>query len=73
MRDADHEGAEPYILTSEEDWPWIPRTSGWLCQWQEMRGDSEQKIARPRPIYLGAGQRGYRGMGERDDAKVEIT
>jgi citrate synthase len=37
----------------------IPRTSGWLAQWQEMRGDPEQKIARPRQIYAGAGQRPY--------------
>jgi len=51
----------------------IPRTSGWLAQWQEMRGDPEQKIARPRQIYLGSGQRGYLGIGKRDDAKVEIT
>jgi citrate synthase len=31
----------------------IPRTVGWLAQWQEMLGDSEQKIARPRQIYTG--------------------
>ena len=37
----------------------IPRTSGWLAQWQEMRGDPEQKIARPRQLYQGAGERGY--------------
>ncbi|HZT44385.1 MAG TPA: citrate synthase [Chthonomonadaceae bacterium] len=35
----------------------IPRTSGWLAQWQEMLADSEQKIARPRQIYLGCGKR----------------
>jgi citrate synthase len=49
----------------------IPRTSGWLAQWQEMRGDPEQKIARPRQIYLGSGPRGYLGIGKRDDAMVE--
>src|SRR3954463_7627211 len=32
----------------------IPRTSGWLAQWEEMLLDSEQKIARPRQIYMGA-------------------
>jgi citrate synthase len=37
----------------------IPRTSGWIAQWQEMLLDPEQKIARPRQIYLGAGERGY--------------
>jgi citrate synthase len=44
----------------------IPRTSGWLAQWQEMRGDPEQKIARPRQLYLGAGRRGYVEIGKRD-------
>ncbi len=37
----------------------IPRTSGWLAQWQEMRGDPEQKIARPRQLYLGPAARDY--------------
>ena len=37
----------------------IPRTSGWLAQWDEMRADKEQKIARPRQIYLGAPRRDY--------------
>jgi citrate synthase len=31
----------------------IPRTVGWLAQWQEMLQDPEQKIARPRQIYIG--------------------
>ena len=31
----------------------IPRTVGWLAQWQEMIVDPEQKIARPRQIYIG--------------------
>ena len=31
----------------------IPRTAGWLAQWQEMLTDSEQKIARPRQVYTG--------------------
>ncbi len=31
----------------------IPRTVGWLAQWQELLQDSEQKIARPRQIYVG--------------------
>ncbi|MFI5373267.1 MAG: citrate synthase [Candidatus Rokuibacteriota bacterium] len=44
----------------------IPRTSGWLAQWQEMRGDAEQKIARPRQLYQGAGERGYVEMAARD-------
>jgi len=35
----------------------IPRTVGWLAQWQEMLEDPEQKIARPRQIYVGPEQR----------------
>jgi citrate synthase len=31
----------------------IPRTAGWLAQWQELLEDPEQKIARPRQIYTG--------------------
>jgi citrate synthase len=45
----------------------IPRTSGWLAQWQEMRGDPEQKIARPRQLYLGPERRGYVEIGKRDE------
>jgi citrate synthase len=45
----------------------IPRTSGWLAQWQEMRGDPEQKIARPRQLYLGPGRRGYLEIGKRGE------
>jgi len=37
----------------------IPRTAGWLAQWDEMLRDSDQKIARPRQIYIGAGRRDY--------------
>ena len=37
----------------------IPRTVGWLSQWVEMLGDNTQKIARPRQIYLGEGERDY--------------
>jgi citrate synthase len=35
----------------------LGRMSGWLSQWAEMLADSEQKIARPRQIYLGHGKR----------------
>jgi citrate synthase len=37
----------------------IARTAGWLAQWEEMMNDSEQKIARPRQLYLGATKRDY--------------
>jgi citrate synthase len=38
----------------------IARMSGWLAQWEEMLLDKEQKIARPRQIYVGAVERQYR-------------
>jgi citrate synthase len=37
----------------------IPRTAGWIAQWEEMLTDPEQKIARPRQVYVGAGTRDY--------------
>jgi citrate synthase len=37
----------------------IPRTAGWLAQWQEMINDPEQKIARPRQIYTGSAVREF--------------
>jgi citrate synthase len=35
----------------------IPRTVGWLAQWEELLQDSEQKIARPRQVYVGYDER----------------
>jgi citrate synthase len=37
----------------------VARTAGWLAQWEEMLDDKEQKIARPRQIYVGHGEREY--------------
>jgi citrate synthase len=37
----------------------IPRTAGWIAQWEEMLTDPDQKIARPRQIYVGARTRDY--------------
>jgi citrate synthase len=37
----------------------IPRTAGWLAQWEELMKDPEQKIARPRQVYLGPGEREF--------------
>jgi len=37
----------------------IGRTPGWLAQWQEMLLDKEQKIARPRQVYIGSPLRDY--------------
>ena len=43
----------------------IPRTSGWIAQWEEMLLDQEQKISRPRQIYLGYDLRGYVPLEQR--------
>jgi citrate synthase len=37
----------------------IPRTAGWIAQWEEMLTDPEQKIARPRQVYIGTRKREY--------------
>lgn len=39
----------------------VARTAGWLAQWEEMLLDKEQKIARPRQIYVGPAMRDYDG------------
>jgi citrate synthase len=44
----------------------IPRTSGWLAQWSEMLDDTDQKIARPRQVYLGERTRAYIPMSARN-------
>jgi citrate synthase len=51
----------------------IPRTAGWLAQWLEGIQDPEQKIARPRQIYTGAGVRDYVGQEERDRSRAVST
>ena len=43
----------------------IPRMSGWLAHWQELLGDPEQKISRPRQLYVGAPERDYVVAGDR--------
>jgi len=43
----------------------IPRTAGWLAQWQELMGDIDQKIARPRQVYTGYDTRAYVPLDER--------
>jgi len=43
----------------------IPRSVGWLAQWEEMLEDDEQKIARPRQVYEGAGERQFVPVGDR--------
>ena len=43
----------------------IPRAAGWIVQWSEMINDPEQKIARPRQVYLGSDERNYVPMNQR--------
>jgi citrate synthase len=44
----------------------IPRTSGWIAQWEEMLTDPDQKLARPKQVYLGAEKRDYVSMDRRN-------
>ena len=50
----------------------IPRTVGWLAQWQEMIMDPEQKIARPRQVYTGPRSRRLVPMTERTPAGAAV-
>ncbi len=43
----------------------IPRTVGWLAHMQELLGDKEQKISRPRQWYIGPGERNYVDIAQR--------
>ena len=43
----------------------IARTVGWISQWNEMIGDPEQKIGRPRQLYTGPAQRAFVPLAER--------
>jgi citrate synthase len=43
----------------------IPRTVGWLAQWDEMLEDKDQKISRPRQVYLGPDRRDFVAMDAR--------
>jgi citrate synthase len=51
----------------------IGRTPGWLAQWEEGLLDEEQKIARPRQIYIGAPERAYVTLEERDKAVPDLS
>ena len=43
----------------------IPRTAGWVAQWEEMLLDPEQKIARPRQLYIGHPRRDFVARDDR--------
>jgi citrate synthase len=43
----------------------LARTTGWIAQWKELIGDQEQKIGRPRQLFVGAPKRDFVPMGKR--------
>ncbi|MGO9275671.1 MAG: citrate synthase [Terriglobia bacterium] len=51
----------------------IPRTVGWLAQWQEMIEDPEQKIARPRQVYTGYEVRDFIPIEKRGVKTAPVT
>jgi citrate synthase len=51
----------------------IPRTVGWLAQWQELIQDPEQKIARPRQVYTGYEERAFVPMEKRGIAAKDAS
>src|SRR5262249_5912957 len=48
----------------------IPRTSGWLAQWAELVRDPEQKITRPRQIFLGSEERHWTPIEGRPEPEM---
>lgn len=43
----------------------IARTAGWVAQWKEMIDDPNQKIGRPRQLFVGSTSRKFKSLGER--------
>ena len=50
----------------------IGRTPGWLANWREMRHDGNNRIARPRQIYVGPGLRSYVPVEKREKHSVGV-
>ncbi len=50
----------------------IPRTAGWLAQWLEGVVDAEQRIARPRQLYVGADERDYVDLSRRTVPQTQV-
>jgi citrate synthase len=48
----------------------IPRTAGWIAQWEEMLNDPDQKIARPRQLYIGPAKRDYVSREKRRQQQI---
>jgi citrate synthase len=45
----------------------IARTAGWMAQWAELVTDEEQKITRPKQLYVGYDERAYVPLDQRRD------
>ena len=43
----------------------LSRTVGWISQWKEMLGDPDNKIGRPRQLYVGSDKRDYVDVAKR--------
>jgi len=51
----------------------IPRTVGWLAHWSEHIDDKEQKIVRPRQVYLGSKTREYVPIDQRPESPADLN
>ena len=51
----------------------IGRTVGWIAHWKEMLGDSENKIGRPRQLYIGHTERPFTAMEKRQHSEDKIS
>jgi citrate synthase len=51
----------------------IPRTVGWLAQWREMVQDPEQKIARPRQVFIGERRRDFVPIEKRNSRRKDAA
>ena len=50
----------------------IPRTAGWVTQWEELVEDPEQKIARPRQVFIGPKRRDYIPLEKRRSPEAPL-
>lgn len=51
----------------------VARTAGWIAQWKEMIEDNEQRIGRPRQIYVGENKRKYVPLTQRGNPKLRAV
>jgi citrate synthase len=51
----------------------LGRMPGWLAQWEELVTDPEQKISRPRQIYIGSDERPYVPIEKRQSSDAGLS